>query len=96
MPIDAGSTRTKAVDASAPSSAVASATRSQGRTRLMFAVNPHTDDTTVPVGEVAGWGWTLLADHERFYPDGRTPPGQAVEPELFIPALGCSLWVAEG
>jgi pullulanase/glycogen debranching enzyme len=76
--------------------AVYNADGSQGRTKLLFAVNPHTDDTTVPIGEVAGWGWSLLADHERFYHDGRTPPGLAVEPELFIPGLGCSLWVSEG
>jgi hypothetical protein len=61
----------------------------------MFAVNPHTDDTTVPVGDLAGQSWELLADHERFYLDGRRLPGEAVEPELFIPALGCSLWTGE-
>jgi len=76
--------------------AVYNADGSQGRTRLLFAVNPHTDDVTVPIGDVAGWGWELLADHECFYHDGRHPPGQVVEPELFIPALGCSLWTSEG
>jgi pullulanase/glycogen debranching enzyme len=75
--------------------AVYNADGSQGRTRLMFAVNPHTDDTTVPIGELATRRWELLADHECFYRDGRRPPGEAVEPELFIPALGCSLWVGE-
>jgi pullulanase len=75
--------------------AIYNADGSQGRGRLMFAVNPHTDDTTVPIGEFGAWDWQLLADHECFYQDGRHPPGQAVAEELFIPALGCSLWWSE-
>jgi pullulanase/glycogen debranching enzyme len=68
---------------------------SQGALRLMFAVNPHTEDTSIPIGEFAGWGWKLVADHERFYVEGRRPPVPAVAAELFIPSLGCSLWLAE-
>ncbi len=68
---------------------------SQGRERLMFAVNPHTDGISIPIGEFAGWKWELLADHECFYASGRQPLGQVVAPELFIPALGCSLWRTE-
>jgi len=68
---------------------------SQGRERLMFAVNPHTDDTTVPIGEFASWSWELLADHECFYSAGRRPVTQMVTEELFIPAIGCSLWRSE-
>lgn len=68
---------------------------SQGKERLMFAVNPHTDGISIPIGDFAGWKWELLADHECFYKSGRQPLGQAVTPELFIPALGCSLWRAE-
>ncbi len=75
--------------------AVYNADGSEGRTRLMFAVNPHTDDTTVHIGDLAAQEWALLADHECFYHDGRRTPGEVVEPELFIPALGCSLWTAE-
>lgn len=72
--------------------AIYNADGSHGRGRLMFAVNPHTDDTTVPIGEFAEWNWQLLADHECFYHDGRRLPGQAASEDLFIPALGCSLW----
>ena len=68
---------------------------SQGKERLMFAVNPHTEGLIIPLGEFADWSWELVADHECFYANGRRPPGQVVGPELFIPALGCSLWRAE-
>jgi len=68
---------------------------SQGRQRLLFAVNPHVDDATVPLGEWAGLKWRLIADHERFYLNGRGAPPWPVEEELFIPALGCALWAAE-
>ena len=75
--------------------AIYNADGSQGPTRLMFAVNPHTEDTTVPIGAYGDWKWELIADHECFYHEGRHPPGEVAEPELFIPALGCSLWVTE-
>jgi pullulanase/glycogen debranching enzyme len=68
---------------------------SQGSLRLMFAVNPQSEDTAIPIGEFADWGWKLVADHERFYVEGRRPPVPAVAAELFIPSLGCSLWLAE-
>jgi pullulanase/glycogen debranching enzyme len=68
---------------------------SQGRERLMFAINPQTDGTAIPIGEFADWGWELIADHECFYTNGRRPLGQAVTADLYIPPLGCSLWRAE-
>lgn len=68
---------------------------SQGKERLLFAVNPHTDGIFISIGEFANWKWELLADHERFYIDGQKPLGQVVAAELFIPTLGCSLWRAE-
>jgi pullulanase/glycogen debranching enzyme len=68
---------------------------SQGRSRLLFAINPHVEDMTIPVGEYAGWDWELVADHECFYHEGGHPPGEMVTPDLFIPGLGCSLWRTE-
>ncbi len=69
---------------------------SQGAQRLMFAVNPTREDTRVEIGDLADRPWTLVADQECFYPPGGHPPGYAVTPDLFIPALGCSLWLSEG
>jgi pullulanase len=75
--------------------AIYNADGSQGSGRLMFAVNPHTDDTTVSIGESGAWDWQLLADQEFFYHDGRHAPSQSAAAELFIPGLGCSLWWSE-
>ena len=75
--------------------AIYNADGSQGASRLMFAVNPHPEDVSIPIGEFGGWDWTLVADHECFYRDGGHPPGETVTPELFIPGLGCSLWRTE-
>jgi hypothetical protein len=49
----------------------------------------------MPLGDVGGWGWKLLADHECFYTNGRRASGETLTTEVFIPGLGCSLWVAE-
>ncbi len=67
---------------------------SQGSQRLMFAVNPHIDDTTLSIGLFQGHNWRLLADHECFYADG-TPTPLSLGPEgVFVPGLGCSLWIS--
>jgi pullulanase/glycogen debranching enzyme len=69
---------------------------SEGPQRLLFAVNPLQDDVTIPLdAEVAGWNWQLAADHEQFYDAQKPAPAGTVEPELFVPALGCGLWLAE-
>ena len=40
------------------------------------------------------WNWQLVADHECFYAEGASP-GLRVQPEgVFIPGLGCSLWIS--
>ena len=75
--------------------AVYNADGSQGRGRLMFAVNPHPDDAVVAIGELSEWRWELVADHECFYNHGRRRPGPGATADLFIPALGCSLWWSE-
>lgn len=69
---------------------------SEGPQRLLLAVNPLQDDVTIPLDtEVAGWNWQLAADHEQFYDAQRPASAGTVEPELFVPALGCGLWLAE-
>jgi pullulanase/glycogen debranching enzyme len=70
---------------------------SEGPQRLLLAVNPLLDDVRIPIGEVAHGDWRMLADHECFYTHGRPAPtvANAVEPDLFVPALGCGLWAAD-
>jgi len=76
--------------------AIYNADQSQGASRLLFAVNPTTTDVTLPLDDAtAALAWRQLANHERFFsPDG---PGatEPVETELFIPALGCGLWICD-
>ena len=68
---------------------------SQGRERLLFAVNPTLADLTIPLGETIPTtaDWRQIADHERFFSGHGVR--QPVESELFLPALGCGLWVGE-
>ncbi|MBL9214883.1 MAG: glycoside hydrolase family 1 [Opitutaceae bacterium] len=68
---------------------------SQGRQRLLFAVNPTLENVRVEIGAFAALGWQLVADQEAFYTPHERPPGYAVTPDCFIAALGCSLWTAE-
>jgi hypothetical protein len=66
---------------------------SQGTQRLMLAINPHIDDVTIAIGEHSGEAWELLADHECFYAESRPEPALQTLEGVFIPGLGCSLWV---
>jgi pullulanase len=75
--------------------AIYNADQSRGTTCLMFAINPHTEDMTMQLGDYGTWKWRLVADHEKFYADGEHPVGHTVNSEVFIPGLGCSLWVVE-
>lgn len=77
--------------------AVYNADLSQGPDRLLFAINPTPRDASIPIGpELAGGShtWDQLADHERFYLSGRHGAKLPVEPDLFLPPLGCGLWVS--
>jgi len=71
------------------------ADQSQGSLRLLLAVNPTLQDVEIPLGDVANAGWRQLADHEHFFRDGDHEPVRPVEEALFIPGLGCGLWMAE-
>lgn len=72
--------------------AVYNADRSQGATRLLFAVNPSFNDEVVSLAEFEGRDetWIQLADQDRFY--GRSGPSVPVTAELLVPALSCALW----
>lgn len=70
---------------------------SQGATRLLFALNPTFADANLEIGpETAGDGnvWTQLADHDCFYALGHHGATTPVEPKLFLPPLGCGLWIS--
>jgi pullulanase/glycogen debranching enzyme len=71
------------------------ADHSQGRLQLLFAVNPTLQEVEIPLGDVAQSGWTQLADHERFFKAGDCEPARPVQALLFVPALGCGLWMVE-
>ncbi|HEY9248683.1 MAG TPA: alpha-amylase family glycosyl hydrolase [Rariglobus sp.] len=71
------------------------ADNSQGGAQLLFAVNNTLNDVVIPLGEE--WvspDWRQVADHERFFRENAAGTiRQPVEGELFVPALGCGLWV---
>ena len=69
---------------------------SRGFTRLLFAVNPTLEDVVLPLGdEVTSLGeWRQLADHDRFFPGYAAR--QSIETEVYLPALGCGLWICGG
>lgn len=71
------------------------ADRSQGATQVLFAINNTLGDVTISLGKgVAEGNWVQLADHERFFRETAADTVcQPVETELFVPALGCGLWV---
>jgi hypothetical protein len=43
---------------------------------------------------VSGAAWRQLADHERFFPTAAPGATLPVQPELFVPGLGCGLWIS--
>lgn len=78
---------------------VYNADRSQGPERLLFAINPTLGDATILLGdavvtEAGGSAWSQLADQERFLAATGHGVTQPVEEELFLPPLGCGLWVS--
>lgn len=77
--------------------AIYNADLSQGPVRLLFVVNPSHADVTIPLGAelvAAGPGtWDLLADHERFYLTDAHGASRPVDPQLWVPALSCALWI---
>ncbi len=81
------------VEGSNAAAVIYNADLSQGPERLLFAVNPTLGDVTIPVGDFALLAWRQLADQERFLPPGRAAGARTVERDLFMPALGCGLWV---
>ncbi len=70
---------------------------SQGRTRLLFVVNPGTEDVSISLDAATVEGeWRQVADHEHFFDARRNAPRQPVEEALFVFGLTCGLWISEG
>jgi len=82
-------------EGSIASAVIYNADLSQGGTRLLFALNPTQADVGLPVGYLADLPWRQLADQDRFLASGRSAGARPVTADLFVPALGCGLWVAE-
>ncbi len=81
-------------DTSTAAATVYNADRSQGPLRLLFAVNPTLTDAVIQLdASVTASRWQQIADHEHFFTARADESTQPVETELFIPALGCGLWV---
>ena len=75
--------------------AIFNADQSQGSLRLLFAINPTLQDVKIPLDDAAQAPWRQLADHDRFFSSGNHGPARPVEAALFMPALGCGLWMAD-
>jgi len=65
---------------------------SQGRQRLLFAINPTGADVEIPLGEALPTvaRWTQLANHECFL--SANGVRQPLTSRLWLPALSCGLW----
>jgi pullulanase len=78
--------------------AIYNADRSQGRVRLLFAINPTVAEVTIPLSETIPDAvpeiWDMLADHDRFYFSDAHGAKKPVEAQLWMPALSCGLWAS--
>jgi len=65
---------------------------SQGRERLLFAINPTGADVEIPLGEALPTvaRWTQIANHECFL--SANGVRQPLTSRLWLPALACGLW----
>ncbi len=71
------------------------ADRSQGKQRLLFAINPGSGSVQLPMLEGIQALGLQIADHERFAPGGlETALVEVKERHLIMPPLSCALWWA--
>lgn len=66
-----------------------------GKQRLLFAVNPDGAELHLDIGEWGDCDWVQVADHERFWGMDGSPFALDLNKELFLPALGCGLWLTK-
>ena len=71
------------------------ADHSKGGERLLYAVNPTTEEATISIGDVAGMGpWKQVADQDRFFSHGGRGATRKVEAALDLAPLSCGLWIS--
>lgn len=68
---------------------------SLGNRRLLFAINPEDREVSIPLGVWGRSPWLQLADQERCQLDGIDTPFP-IDGDVFLPPLGCGLWVFGG
>ncbi len=73
---------------------VFNADRSQGNSRLLFAVNPERDPLRLALGDWEA-GWVQLADHDRFWGFRDKRLRNDLRSELTLPSLGTGLWISQ-
>jgi len=85
-------------EGAAPLAMMLNADLSQGRKRLLFAVNPTLEDAYVPLGDAGSEGrsWVQVADEVRFLARASRAATRPVEPEVVLPPLSCVLWQSPG
>ena len=66
-----------------------------GRQRLLVAFNPHPREVSISTAGLPHPAWRQVADHERFFSRHEYDPEFPLNGELYLPPLGCGLWIAE-
>ena len=61
----------------------------------MLAFNPHLHEVTIAMTDLPRCNWRQLADCEHFFTRHDVEPSLPLNGELYLPPLGCGLWMAE-
>lgn len=66
----------------------------EGRERLLFAINPHPEDTVIELDHAdAILPWRQVCDTEAFLDLDPRRPRLEIGPRLWLPGLSCAAWV---
>ena len=61
----------------------------------MLAFNPYPNEVTIPLPDLPRCTWRQLADCEHFFVRHEIEPALPLNGELYLPPLGCGLWIGE-
>ena len=68
---------------------------SLGSEALLFAVNPALESVIIELGDWSESPWKQICDHDRFWGlAAERDPVNRPSSKLFVPSLGCGLWVS--